>query len=332
MPAAHRFRLVSALTIVALALSACGDGSTDQSDDGTTVLRIATSFYPITEIVDQVVEGLPVDIVQLTPPGTDVHGYELTARQLDDLSDADIVFHLSGGLQPTIEKAVSQLSTATRVVDLATSVALLSADSAGKEDVDGHDHDDHSDDAAGTSDEHDHGDTDPHVWLDPANMATMTRAVADMLQDALPSESATFTANADAYIAELDALGSEMDAAFTECASRALVTSHDAFRYLAQRVDLTTVPIAGISPDNEPSAKQLESIANVARDAGATTVFLENQLPDGLTRTVADAIGAEVKTISAAETMTNADLAAGRNYISRMRETITTIADGLGCA
>lgn len=301
-----------------IVVAACGAGEPGTNPtttvDAPPVLSVATSFYPVTHIVTRIVGDLPVEIVQLTPPGSDAHSHELTARQIDELSGVDVMFHLGSGLQASIEKAIEQLPPSVRVVDLSTSIEMLPVT---KSDDDDHDHD--------------HGDTDPHVWLDPAHMATMTRNAARALAEALPDSAPVINTNAEAHIDELDVLGAEIDAAFVTCTSRSLVTSHDAFAYLAARANLDTVPIAGINPDNEPSAKDLEAIAGTARGAGATTVFLEEQLPDNLTRTVADAIGARVAIISAVETMTNAELVSGQDYISRMRENITIIATGLGC-
>ena len=74
-----------------------------------------------------------------------------------------------------------------------------------------------------------------------------------------------FSAAAKSYIAELQALGSEIDTKLATCESRALVTSHRAFAYLAKRADIRQVAIAGVNPEEEPSAKSLEAIAAFAK-------------------------------------------------------------------
>jgi zinc transport system substrate-binding protein len=147
-----------------------------------------------------------------------------------------------------------------------------------------------------------------------------------------PDSKTTLDTNGASYIAELEQLGTAMDTAFANCATRALVTSHDAFGYFAARAKLDTVPIAGVNPENEPSAKELETIAQVARDAKATTVFFEAQLPEGLAKTVASSIGAEVDAVDPIETISSADLNAGKNYISIQTQNIESIAQGLRCS
>lgn len=318
-------RITSLLAVSALVLAACGgeSSSSDSSAPASDALTIAASFYPLSEIVETVTNGLSVKIVNLTPPGVGAHDHELTANQLDDLITVDAVFYLGGGLQPSVEKAVAQLHSAIKVTDLADYAKTI--DATKEEESHSYDDDDDHDDEA-------HGDTDPHVWLDPANMVSMTQAVVTVLTALSPDSKTTLDTNADTYIAELEQVGNVIDTTFANCASRSLVTSHDAFGYFATRAKLDTVPIAGVNPENEPSAKELEAIAKVARDAKATTVFFEAQLPDGLAKTVASSIGAEVDAINPIETLSSADLNASKNYISVQTQNIENVAKGLRCS
>ncbi|CAB4657278.1 unannotated protein [freshwater metagenome] len=325
-------RITSLVATSALVLAACGgeSSSSDTSAPTGDVLTIATSFYPLSEIVEKVTTGVSVEIVNLTPPGVGAHDHELTASQLDDLTSVDAVFYLGGGLQPSVEKAVAQLNSTITVIDLMDHAQTIDAV---KEKEDGHDHSkDEAHSEEENHDDHAHGDTDPHVWLDPANMVSMTQAVVAALTNLSPDSKTTLDTNAATYIAELEQLGTAIDTAFADCASRALVTSHDAFGYFAARAQLDTVPIAGVNPENEPSAKELEAIAKVARDAKATTVFFEAQLPEGLAKTVATAIGADVDVVDPIETISSADLNAGKNYISIQTQNIESIAQGLRCS
>ncbi|MEY3805666.1 MAG: hypothetical protein RIR69_478 [Actinomycetota bacterium] len=326
-------RSVSALAAIALVVSSCSsDTNSENSSTNPNALTIAAAFYPISEIVSRVTNDVDVNIVNLTPPGVGAHDHQLTAQQLDALSDADAVFYLGGGLQPSVEKAVEQLPSSIVVVDLLDSATTIEiakdADehSSDSEHADEHDHAHEVED-----DDHNHGDTDPHAWLDPANMARMTDSVVAALSTLSVDNADTFSQNGETYRDELTQLGTDMDQAFTTCESRALVTSHDAFGYFAARTNLDTVPIAGVSPDNEPSAKELEDIAAAAQNAGATTVFFENLLPDELAKTVASVIGADVDSIDPIETLSESALEDGETYISIQRENIRKIAQGLRC-
>ena len=317
-------RSVSALAAIALVASSCSsDTNSENSLTNPDALTIAAAFYPISEIISRVTNDVDVNIVNLTPPGVGAHDHQLTAQQLDALSDADAVFYLGGGLQPSVEKAVEQLPSSIVVIDLLDSATTIEmTEGLDEESTDGEHADEH---------DHNHGDTDPHAWLDPANMARMTDSVVAALSTLSVDNADTFSQNGETYRDELTQLETEMDQAFTTCESRALVTSHDAFGYFAARTNLDTVPIAGVSPDNEPSVKELEDIAAAAQNAGATTVFFENLLPDELAKTVASVIGADVDSIDPIETLSESALEDGETYISIQRENIRKIAQGLRC-
>ena len=122
-------RITSLLAVSALVLTACGSesSSSDSSAPASDALTIAASFYPLSEIVETVTNGLSVKIVNLTPPGVGAHDHELTANQLDDLTTVDAVFYLGGGLQPSVEKAVAQLDSAIKVTNLADYATTIDA-------------------------------------------------------------------------------------------------------------------------------------------------------------------------------------------------------------
>jgi zinc transport system substrate-binding protein len=305
---------------VLLGLTACS--STDSDTSPTTfaakrsAFTVAASFYPIEEIALRVV-GDTGTVIGLTPSGNEAHGLELTAKQLDQLSQADFLFFIGDGFQPTVEKAAASLKNSVLSLDLLASVTQIEMPEDKEEDSD-HGHEELSE-------------KDPHVWLDPANMAKMTRAVEETLTKAMPEMSTQFATNADLYVAELNQLGADIDTGLKNCESRAVVTSHDAFGYLAARANLTTIPIAGVNPEDEPSAKELQKIAAIAKEQKASTIFFEVLLPEDLARTLAKSVGASTSILDPVEGISTADLKAGATYISIQRDNLARLVKGLRC-
>jgi zinc transport system substrate-binding protein len=304
-------------------LAACGSGTEESdtpADFGPSRLRVAAALYPIEEIVARV-GGDRVEVIGLTPPGGDSHDVELSAKTLDDLADADFVFYLGEDFQPSVEDAVAGLGDDVVTVDLLGSVELLELEAA--------DDDDDTDEA---DDEHFHGEHDPHVWTDPANMIMMARKVQQTLVALDLEHAALYQSNTDTYVGELVALGWDIDETLSACAVDTVITSHEAFAYLLSRVGLEWITIAGINPDDQPSAKELAGIADVARSVGADTVFVDATASDRLGRTIADEIGAEVASLDPIETVSRADLDAGATYETIQRRNIAALAAGLGCS
>ncbi len=315
-------RIITLLALTGLLVS-CGDSQDSTPAPNTDRLTIAASFYPIAEIVQRV-GGDDVQLLALTAPGVEPHDSELSAKQLDDLSQADIVFYIGGGFQPDVEKAVASLPKTTVAIDLLKSVDVITSE---EKDDHGVDH------AEEESDGHDHGhsDTDPHVWLDPANMVKMSAIVSQEIAKVQTELTSDLTSRQTEYATELTEVGTLMDTTFASCERKELVSAHDAFTYFTKRANLIAVPISGVDPENEPSAKELEAVAKIAQDRNVTTVFFEEVLPKAFADTVAKAIGASVDSINAVETISQSDLDAGITYSSIMKSNITKVAAALGC-
>lgn len=320
------FRVSCLAIISAVALTACGgpgrtfgDGPKDSQTNADTML-VAAALYPLAEIVDSV-GGTHVKVMNLTPPGSDAHGVELTAQQLESLNEAKITFYLGENYQPTVQKSIESLKTQT--VDLLNSLDLqtMSGDGHADEHADEHSDDNHS------------GETnDPHVWLDPAYMIDMARIVADNLSQLRPEFADDFAKNAGAYIDSLEVLGNEIDTRFATCKSRTLVTAHYSFGYFAKRAKLDVYSVAEINPDEQLSAKKLEELATLVKDKTVVTIFYEEMISTDLARTLADKAGVSTDTLNPLEGMSQKDLDAGKTYNSVQRDNINKIATSLSCA
>jgi zinc transport system substrate-binding protein len=161
---------------------------------------------------------------------------------------------------------------------------------------------------------------DPHVWLDPARYQGAAEKIGDVL--ARPSEP---------FVRRLMKLDADFRVGLAHCERREIVTSHDAFGYLADRYALKQIPITGISPEAEPTSRALERVIDQVRASGATTVFFETLLSPRIAETVARETGARTAVLNPIEGLTEDELARGENYFSVMRENLATLRKALGC-
>jgi zinc transport system substrate-binding protein len=176
------------------------------------------------------------------------------------------------------------------------------------------------------------GGKDPHVWVDPENMVALTTAVAETLDAADPAHAADHARGANAYRAKLAGLSQEFATTLRTCASRSIVTSHRAFEYLAKRYGLKQIPIAGISPDEEPDPRSLEAVAAAAKADGVGVIFFEHRVSPKLSETVAAEIGATTDTLDPVETLTREDLRTGTTYLSIQAANLAALARALRCS
>lgn len=125
----------------------------------------------------------------------------------------------------------------------------------------------------------------------------------------------------------------ELDTAYrtglASCSITTIVTGHAAFGYLAARYGLTQVPIAGLSPDEEPSAKKLADVAATVTSTHATTVYAETLVDSKFAQTIATSTGARVAVLDPIEGITSSS--AGSDYLAVMKSNLATLRAGQGC-
>jgi zinc transport system substrate-binding protein len=184
-------------------------------------------------------------------------------------------------------------------------------------------------DTGAATEDGDESGLDPHVWLDPVAMVSITEAVADRLAELDPDHERAYRANAGRLVDDLN----ELDSAFREglagCTRTMVVTAHDAFRYLAARYHLQMVPISGIEPAQEPSPAQQAEIADVVEADGITTIFTEELVSPAVAQSIADETGAVTATLSPLEGLT--DDTADEDYLSLMYANLHALEEANGC-
>ena len=309
--------VVAAGATATLLLSGCADGgSAGGAEKGG--LDVVAGFYPLQWVAERV-GGDGVSVTSLTPPGAEAHDLELSPRDVGAIADADLVVHLAG-FQPALDEA-AEAEAGNRAWDAGRAADLAeSADEHAEEEhaEDGHGH--------GTDGE---APVDPHFWLDPVRLAGVGEALAERLGELDTDGAAGYEENAAALRADLEALDAELRAALADCRVDVLVTSHDAFGYLAERYGFEVVGISGLSPSQEPAPGQLAEIATLVRERGVTTVYTETLVDPGVAETVAGEAGARTAVLDPIEGLT--EESAGADYLQVMRANLATLEEGQSC-
>ena len=230
-------------------------------------------------------------VENLTPPGAEPHDLELSAGAVEDLQSADLVLTMGRDFQPQLEEASERASG--EVIEVLEIPGLeLRANE------------------------------DPHLWLDPVLYAEVVERIAVAM--GAPGR-------VEELRRRLEELDREYRAGLADCERREIVTSHDAFGYLADRYDLRQVPITGISPEAEPSPGELADSIEEVRETGATVVFSEELVSPRLAETVARETGADTEVLNTLEGLTADEEADGEDYLSLMRENLELLREALEC-
>jgi zinc transport system substrate-binding protein len=310
----RRYAAVLSLLLAAVvALSGCGADadSPRAADGGDGGLHLVASFYPLQWAIEQVA-GAGVDVGSLTKPGAEPHDLELTPQDVASVADADLVVYLHG-FQPAVDDAVDQ-EAGDRGFDVSKAADLNLTYTPIEEGQQ------HADEA---------GATDPHFWLDALRLAAVGDALATRLGTLDPTHAARYTANAAALRAKLETLDGEFKAGLADCANPDLVTSHNAFGYLAQRYGLTQVGITGLTPDAEPKPGDLADIATFVERNRVRTIYYETLVSPAIANAVAAETGAQTEVLDPIEGLTRDSQ--GDDYLQVMRANLANIRKGQPC-
>ena len=303
--ASMRTATVAALgLLVGLSLTSCGAEEPGPADSR---LAVTAAFYPY-EFLAQRVGGEDVQVTGLTTPGTEPHDLELTPRQVAALGSSDLVV-FADGFQPAVDDAVQQ-----QAPDLGFDVHAVSPLVDGYVPLED-----------GELEPEEEG-ADPHVWLDPTRYAGIATALAARLSELRPERAAAFADRARLLGEELAVLDRELAAGLAQCERRELVTSHNAFGYLASRYDLQQIAVTGLTPDAEPTPRRLAEVQSLAEERGVTTIFFEDLVSPRTAESLARDVGAEAVVLSPLEGPPETG-----DYLTAMRTTLATLRTALDC-
>lgn len=277
-------------------------------------IQVVASFYPLAEFARQA-GGSLVQVTTVVPAHSEPHEYEPTPQELAGVYGADIFIYNGGGFDPWAERVAPELAV-RGVTVIAMSEHMTPIANPILEGEEAHEAE---------------GAFDPHFWLDPVLAQEQVHIISEALARVDSVNAAAYARQGNAYITQLQALDHEYKQGLSMCNRRDIVTSHAAAGYLAKRYDLTPITIAGISPEEEPSARTLSEIAKLAQQRNVKYIFFETLVSPKLAQTVASEIGAGTLVLDPIEGVSNEDQQNGKTYITIMQENLQNLRIALEC-
>ena len=243
-----------ALVIASLTAAACGG-----TDDSGERLRVVTTLELVADFV-RGVGGDEVEASALIPAGADPHTFELSPGDVASISQADIVFANGFNLETaTIELIEANIGSNASLVKLAEEAAARGFELIAGEGG---------------------GDTNPHLWLDPRAVQFYAGIIEERLTELAPGKEDKFKENRLDYAEEVDDATAYLAEKSAEVAlgRRVLVTTHDAFPYLARAIGFEVGAVVATGPGQEPSPKAVADLTEVIEDRQVPAVFREPQV------------------------------------------------------
>lgn len=304
-------KLTKILTIVfaaSMLLTGCNNSAeSNNSIESNNKLTIVTSFYPMYISTLNIVKDIPdVEVINMTAPQTGcLHDYSLSTKDLKTLSSADIFVINGAGMESFLDDVIDEYSD-LKIIEASNGISLI-------EDTD--------------HDEHEH-DVNPHVWVSISKNIEEVSNIAKELSAFDPNHASEYEANADAYIAKLENLRTEMHAALDNVNNKDIITFHEAFPYFAEEFNLNIAGVIEVEPDSEPSAKEVENIISIINEKNIKALFTEPQYSSKIADTIAKETGASIYTLDPIVTG-DANEGAYDDYIVKMQENLNTLKEAL---
>lgn len=268
-------------------------------------LKVATTFTVIADMAANVA-GDAADVVSITKPGAEIHGYEPTPQDILRAQGADLILWNGMGLERWFEQFFSNLRDVPAAV-VSEGIEPMSISGGGYD-----------------------GKPNPHAWMALDSALIYVDNIRDALSSVDPEHAETYAANAEKYKAEIAAtIGPVREAvrALPED-KRWLVTSEGAFSYLARDFDLKELYLWPINADAQGTPQQVRAVIDAMRADKIGVVFSESTVSDKPARQIASETGARYGGVLYVDSLSAPD-GPVPTYLDLLRVTSETILQGL---
>jgi zinc/manganese transport system substrate-binding protein len=265
-------------------------------------LKVVASFSILGDLVGSV-GGNSIEVTTLVGPDSDAHVYSPTPADAKKIADAKLIIVNGLGFEGWLPRLVQSSGGKVKIVTATDGIAPLRLGN----------------------------DADPHAWQSVGNAKVYVANIRTALSAADPANAERYRANAEAYLAKLDALDREVRDAVAKLppARRKVISTHNAFGYFAAAYGIEFIAPLGVSTESEPSARDIAKIITQVKQAKIPAVFLENVTDPRLMQRISGETGARVGGTLYSDGLTG-EKGDAPTYIDMVRHNIKALTRALG--
>lgn len=291
-------------------------------------VNVVTSFSILADMVKNV-GGEHVDVTSLVGPDGDAHVFSPSPGDARALAGADLVVFngllFEGWMERLIDASDYSGSLVTASNGIAPRAFAAHSDDDHGHDDHGHGHDDHTDD---DHSDHAHGDDDPHAWQDLQQAKVYVTNIRDGLIEADSANEQSYQANAERYLAELEATDTDIRELLSEIpASASVITGHDSFGYFSSAYGVNFLSPVGLSTEADPSGASMAALVDVIEQENVKALFHENMTNQSIIVQLAEETGLPIAGTLYADALASEGEAS--TYLGMMRHNARVLHDAL---
>ncbi|WP_232825725.1 metal ABC transporter solute-binding protein, Zn/Mn family [Algoriphagus litoralis] len=237
----------------------------ESKESRTKPLIVATTSILADGIKNMVQDQ--ADVVALMPAGVDPHLYKASVRDLDLLTNADLVVYHGLYLEGKMTEIFEKLALSQNLIDISQGLPQTDLIRSGPEA--------HS--------------VDPHIWFDVYLWSKAMKYTSEQIILWKPELKSTIESNSRKYLSDLKALDQEVRTKVNELrsAGQVLVTAHDAFAYFGKAYRLEVKSLQGLSTLSEPGLRDLTELITTVQENKVKAIFAEQTISPKAIRAVA---------------------------------------------
>jgi manganese/zinc/iron transport system substrate-binding protein len=318
----HNLVVAAALCGLATVLAGCRPDAVQPSAtaaaptfSGEHPIRVVCTTGPVTDMLRNL-GGEHLEVTGLMGPGVDPHLYRAVPADIERLAGADMIVYNGLHLEGRMADLFEQLSR--RKATIAVTQGLVPAK-----------------DSRLRKPPEFEGYYDPHVWHDPRLWADCVRYVTDVLGEFDPGHRDDYRRHRDAYLKKLDEADqyAREQLATIPAQQRVLVSAHDAFNYFCHAYGLTSMPLKGVSTEDEVTMGRMDEVIGLLVQRKIKAVFVESAAAPQIVRALIEPcrraghevrIGGELFADALGPPESGAD-----NYLGMIKANVDTIVSAL---
>jgi zinc transport system substrate-binding protein len=308
------------LVMIMLVAGACSIQQRPQTsaEERDGKLLVYASIYPMYDFA-QKIGGDKIDLRMMVPPGAEPHDWEPTAKLMAQMEKADVFIYNGVNMEMWADKLVKSISSEKlKVVEASSGVSLIKLE-------------DHEEGEYGKheGEEDNHGDYDPHVWLDPMRALKQAENIKNAFVAADEENMEFYESNFNEFANKLRELDQKYREELKDRKLNEIVVAHAAFGYLADRYGLEQISVSGLTPQEEPSAAKMAQITELVREHGIKYIFFETLTSPKLAKVIANETGAKTAVLNPVGGLTKDEIEEGKGYISIMEDNLEILKKAL---
>lgn len=313
----YKYIIIIAISLMLIVLAITFNDKSQEPKPSKKIVSLSTfTLYDIAKHI----AGDTLELVKIIPSGVDIHAYEPTPKTMVKVEKSNLLIYSGAGLEPWL----SSFNFNGKTIEIANYIRLkhLSEDEHEDHEHESHEHSGHS---------CSHSSYDPHFWLDVKNMEEAANLMMYEFIRLVPKNKLLYIENRDKYIKMLKRIDNLYKEKLNSCSLDTIVTNHNAFSYLSDKYDFHVSSLKGLSPDSEPSPKDMIRIIETIKKHKTPVVFFEDFSSSKSMASLAQQANVKMDSLHTLGNITKSDVEMKYTYEDIMLNNLEKLSEALVC-